>query len=146
MGKFFEEFSEGDQFKTPARTITLADITNFAGITGDFNPVHTDLEFAKTLPFGERIAHGPMLVGMTFGLLSRIDLIDGTVIALRSIAWNFEQPVKPDDTVHVLCTVTKTHRSTSTPERGFVEFDLQIVNQRNERVQRGSAGVILMCR
>lgn len=86
MGYFFEQFAVGDEFFTPARTLTEGDIGSFAGLTGDFNPVHTDEVFASALPFGGRIAHGPLLVGMAFGLLSRLNVIDGTVLALKGIS------------------------------------------------------------
>jgi len=144
MGRYFDEFSVGQEFTTPARTITNADIINFSGVTGDFNPVHTDDEFAKAGPFGERIAHGPMLVGMTFGLLSRINLFDGTIIALRNIAWSFNGPVRIGDTVHVVATVKQCKAGTTHVDRGFAEFELDILNQNDECVQKGTAGVILM--
>ncbi|MFH1092130.1 MAG: MaoC/PaaZ C-terminal domain-containing protein, partial [Pseudomonadota bacterium] len=57
-GKYFEEFNIGDTYVTPSRTVTEADIVHFAGISGDFNQIHTDDEFAKKLPFKGRIAHG----------------------------------------------------------------------------------------
>jgi len=144
MGRYFDEFSVGQTFTTPARTITNADIINFCGVTGDFNPVHTDDEFAKAGPFGERIAHGPMMVGMTFGLLSRINLFDGTIIALRNIDWSFNAPIRIGDTVHVVAKVKQCKAGTTHTDRGFAEFELEILNQNNECVQKGTAGVILM--
>ncbi len=143
MGRYFDEFEVGQTFKTPARTITDTDIVNFAGVTGDFNPVHTDDEFARAGPFGERIAHGPMLVGMSFGLLSRIDLFDGTIIALRDIKWSFNAPVRIGDTVHVVAEVKQCKPGKTRTDRGYAEFEILIVNQTGETVQTGSAGVIL---
>lgn len=143
MGRYFDEFEVGQVFKTPARTITDTDIINFAGITGDFNPVHTDDEFARAGLFKERIAHGPMLVGMSFGLLSRIDLFDGTIIALRDINWSFNAPVRIGDTVHVVAEVKQCKPGTTRTDQGYAKFELLIKNQTGETVQTGSAGVIL---
>lgn len=143
MGKYFEQFSKGQTFTTPARTITEADIVNFAGITGDYNPVHTDEIFASQTDFGERIAHGPMMVGMSFGLLSRLDLLDGTVIALREIQWKFEAPVRIGDTIFVNATVVETHPSRRATDRGFVSLEMALINQDKVLVQSGVAGVVV---
>ena len=90
MGMYFEQFTPEATFRTPGRTITEGDIGTFAGLTGDYNPVHTDAVFAAGTQFGTRIAHGPFGIGLAFGLASRLDLIDGTVIALLSVAWEFK--------------------------------------------------------
>jgi len=143
MGKFFEEFSEGQTFRSPGRTITETDIVNFAGLTGDFNPLHTDEMFASNTDFGERIAHGPMMVGMSFGLLSRLDLLDGTVIALRDIEWRFEAPVRIGDTIHADATVLETRTSRRAVDRGYVSLQIDLTNQDKVLVQSGKAGVIV---
>ena len=68
MGRLFDAFEVGQRFETPRRTITEADIVAFSGLSGDYNPVHTDEVFAAGTEFGSRIAHGPMGIGMAFGL------------------------------------------------------------------------------
>jgi len=143
MGKYFEEFRDGQSFKSPARTVTETDIVNFAGLTGDFNPVHTDETFASQTDFGERIAHGPMMIGMSFGLLSRLDLLDGTVIALRDIQWRFEAAVRIGDTIHVEAKVLETRASRRAVDRGYVSLELLLTNQDKVLVQSGKAGVIV---
>jgi len=143
MGKYFEEFRDGQSFKSPARTVTETDIVNFAGLTGDFNPVHTDETFASQTDFGERIAHGPMMIGMSFGLLSRLDLLDGTVIALRDIQWSFEAAVRIGDTIHVEAKVLETRASRRAVDRGYVSLELLLTNQDKVLVQSGKAGVIV---
>ena len=105
MGRVFGEFKLGQRFETPGRTITEADIAGFAGITGDYNPVHTDETFARATGFGSRIAHGPMGIGIAFGLASRLDLIDGTVVALLGVTWDFRVPMRPGDTIRALIEV-----------------------------------------
>jgi acyl dehydratase len=142
MGLTFDAFETGRTYVTPRRTIIDADIMQFAGLTADFNPVHTDDVFAAKTEFGSRIAHGPMLVGMAFGLASRAGLFDGTVLALLDIAWKFSGPVRAGDTVFVRATVAGK-RETRKPDRGVVELDLDIVNQRDEVVQQGMAKVLV---
>jgi acyl dehydratase len=138
MGRLFGEFAVGQRFVTPGRTITEADIVAFAGVTGDFNPVHTDEVFARATDFGGRIAHGPLGIGMAFGLASRIDLIDGTVVALLGVSWTFKAPVRAGDTIKALIEVTEA-RAVKDPDRGLLVLDFQLVDQRDTTVQRGSA-------
>lgn len=142
MGLTFDALEIGAVHVSPRRTIIDADIMQFAGLTADYNPLHTDDVFAAATPFGGRVAHGPMLVGMAFGLASRAGLFDGTVLALLDIAWTFAGAVRPGDTVHVRVTVAGK-RATSKPDRGVVDFALDIVNQRDEVVQRGKAKIMM---
>jgi acyl dehydratase len=137
MGRYYEEFEVGQRFTTPRRTVIEADIHTFAGLSGDFNPLHMDEVFAQENDFGGRITHGPMILGMAFGLGSR-DLFDGTVLGLLDIAWKFMRPVRPGDTITVLVTV-KDKRSTKKLDRGVVHFELDIRNQNDETVQVGQA-------
>jgi acyl dehydratase len=142
MGHFYEQFKPGACYETPRRTIIDADIMQFAGLTADFNPIHTDEVFAAQTSFGGRVAHGPMLVGMAFGLASRAGLLDGTAIALLEIGWKFNAPVRPGDTVFVRVHVVD-RKPTRKPDRGIVELRLDIVNQREEITQAGSAKLLM---
>ena len=144
MGKFFEEFAVGDQYVTPERIITEKDIQAFANLTEDHNPIHVDPEFAARSVFGRCIAHGPMMVGVTFGLLSKLDLLDGTVIALKGIEWSFDGPIKAGDAVHVQADVIETRLSQRVPDRGAVTFKITVRNQDGDPVQVGSATGIMM--
>ena len=139
MGRYFEEFEVGQVFVTPSRTITTADILAFADLTGDHNPVHVDPAFAAKSIFGSCISHGPMMVGITFGLLAKLDLLDGTIIALKAIQWSFNAPIKANDSVHVRATVKSAVASTKSGDRGTVTFGIEIVNQDDAIVQVGSA-------
>ena len=145
MGLHFEDFAVGTEYRTPGRTLTEADIVGFAGLTGDYNPLHTDEVFAAKSIFGGRIAHGPMMVGMAFGLLSRLDLIDGTVLALKAIEWSFEAPLKAGDTVHVLAEVVEAEPSRRHDDRGTVALRIRIVRQDGVVAQTGRA-VLIMAR
>ena len=144
MGRYFEEFKEGEFFITPRRTLTESDIISYAGLTGDYNPIHTDEIFASTTLFGGRIAHGPMMVGMAFGLLSRLDLIDGTVLALKGIDWMFEAPLRAGDTVYVRAQVIEARASNHHLDRGIVRMRIEILDQRDQICQTGVAVVIMM--
>ncbi len=102
--------------------------------------------FAKDSAFGERIAHGPMAIGIAFGLLSRLDLFDGTVLALRKLDWSFEAPVRIGDTVHVEAQVLEASPHPSQPDRGRLAVQVTYVNQRGEPVSRGRFTVVIRCR
>ena len=135
-GMFFDEFEVGQVWDSPARTITEADVTLFAGFSGDFNPLHTDEEFAKTTQFGGRIFHGPGVFAIATGLESRLGLKEGTAIAFLGMTWNLKAAVRIGDTIHVHQTVAET-RLTSKADTGIVTFDGSVVNQRGEVCQDG---------
>jgi acyl dehydratase len=142
MGRYYEEFEIGARYESPRRTVIEADISTFAGLTGDFNPLHMDEVFAADSDYGGRITHGPMIVGMAFGLASRAGLMDGTVMGLLDIAWKFMVPVRPGDTISVLVRVIDK-RMTKKSDRGVVEVGLDVLNQRGEVVQVGTAKVLV---
>lgn len=143
MGRYFEEFTVGDVFVTPARTITDGDIQAFADLTGDHNPVHVDPEFAARSIFGGCISHGPMMVGITFGLLSRLDLLDGTIIALKAIEWSFDAPIRAGDSIHARALVCATKRSAKVAGQGTVTFSIEIIDQDGTIAQTGTATGIM---
>jgi acyl dehydratase len=142
MGRSYEEFEVGQRFETPRRTVIEADISSFAGLTADFNPVHMDEVFAADSDFKGRIAHGPMIVGMAFGLASRADVMDGTVLALLEIGWKFVRPVRPGDTISAVFTVIEK-RPTSKPDRGVVTLQIEVLNQHGEIAQTGTAKTLI---
>lgn len=142
MGRLFDEFQVGAKFRTPGRTITEADIGAFAGLTGDYNPVHTDEVFAAATDFRGRVAHGPMGIGIAFGLASRLDLIDGTVIALLGVSWEFRAPVRAGDTIAALIEVTDM-RDTRKPDRGLLTWNITIDNQNGQVTQTGTARLLM---
>ena len=143
MPRYLDDFTVGQTFETPRRTITETDIVNFAAFSGDWNPVHTDEVFAKETPFGERIAHGPMSIGMAFGLLSRLDLFDGSVQALRNVEWSFEAPVRIGDTVRLVAEVEAVSPHPKQGDRGRLTMTAHYLNQRDDRVSRGRFTVVI---
>jgi len=134
---YYEDLTVGMRFETPRRTVTEADLVRFAGVSGDFNPLHTDEEFAKTTPFGRRIAHGTLVLAISQGLRQAAGHFHGTLVALLEIrSWRFLKPVFIGDTVGVVTQVGEL-RVTSQPDRGIVVQRIQITNQRREVVQDG---------
>jgi len=142
QGRYFEEFSLGESFTTRARTITEADIVAFAGLSGDFNPLHTDEEFARKTPFKKRIAHGLLGLSVQSGLAQGLGIGEGTTLAFLGLAWNFKAPIFIGDTIHVVQTVEEM-RETSKPERGIIVFGCRVVNQRGEEVQAGTKTLMI---
>jgi len=142
---FFEEFEVGQSWLSPRRTIAEADIVMFAGLTGDYNPIHTDEEFAKTTPFGGRILHGPAVFAIATGLEFRLGIKEGTAIAFLGMTWNLKAPVKIGDTIHVYQRVEAVRR-TKDPSRGIVTFWVEVRNQRGESCQEGEWKVMFFAR
>ena len=144
-GKYFEQLNIGDEFYTPSKTVTEADIVNFASLSGDWNPLHTDEEFAKKTQFGERIAHGLLSLAIASGLLDKIGLIDGTTIAFLGLDWRFRGAVKIGDTITVKIVVGEK-RETKKAGRGIVKFNVSIFNQKGELVSAGAWDMMMASR
>ena len=138
-GLYFDDFELGQEIVSPARTITSTDIVNFACLSGDFNEVHTNFEYCKTTPFGEPIAHGPLVYAIMGGLQYASGINDGTLIGLLGIDnWRLLGPVKHGDTVRLVQTVVEK-KETSKPDRGVISFQRQCVNQHGVAVQEMKA-------
>lgn len=141
-GKYFDDLKVGDEFHTPARTVTEGDVVTFAGFSGDYNPLHTDEEFAKKSVFGTRIAHGLVSLAIVIGLLDKIGLIEGTALAFLGCEWRFKAPVKFGDTISAKFVVAEA-RPTSKGDRGIVKFAVSVVNQRGEEVSLGNLDMMM---
>jgi len=135
---YFEEFEVGLRVGTTSRTITEGDIVTFAGLSGDYNQIHTDVEYCKNTPFGQRIAHGLLVLSIASGLIAQSGLLEGTVIAFREISsWKFTLPTYIGDTVHVVAEVTGT-KGMRRLGGGLVDLDLSVINQKDEVVMKGT--------
>ena len=142
-GLYWEEWEVGAEFESPARTVTEADIVAFAGLSGDYNHLHVNEEYCKTTVFGGRIAHGPLVYAIAAGLLFQLHLYDDTLIAFLGFEnLKFTKPVRPGDTIRARIKVLDK-RETSTPERGVMRRQLQVLNQRGEMVQEGIQAFLL---
>ena len=131
MGKFFSEYEVGQVFESPGRTVTESDIVQFAGLTWDTNPLHTDETFAAKTPFGGRVAHGMLSVAYSVGLGQLTGIFQGTTLALMNISAGFKAPVFPGDTIRLRLTVESTKPS-SKGGKGVVVFAADVLNQKDE--------------
>ena len=144
-GMYFEEFEVGIEVVSPGRTITEADVVAFAGVSGDYNQLHTDEEFAKGLMFGQRIAHGMLVLSIATGLAARLGFIEGTALAFRELTWKFSQPVFFGDTVYMKATCKET-KPMPRLGGGVVKFDVRVANQDGKTVQRGEWQLLMASR
>jgi acyl dehydratase len=143
---YLEDLAEGQVYITPARTITEADVVAFAGLSGDFNPIHTDAEFANNTRYGQRIVYGLLSLSIMLGLLDRTRLFSGTAIAMLGITdWMFDQPVFINDTIKGRLTIEGVRR-TSAGDQGVVRRRFEILNQRDEVVQHGGIDLLVRAR
>jgi acyl dehydratase len=134
---YFEEFEVGQTLSSPGRTITEADIVAFAGLSGDYNAIHTDAQYAQQTPFGERVAHGLLGLSIASGLIVQMGLIERTVIAFREIRrWKFTLPVMIGDTIHAEVEISSL-KAISRLGGGSVELNLSVLNQDDEVVMKG---------
>ena len=104
-GNFFEDFEVGQEFPTCGRTITEGDVLSFAGLSGDFNPLHLDEEFAKQSPFKTRIPHGLCIISIATGLIDKLGVVSGNALAFLELKWKFFKPVMVGDTIRVIMKV-----------------------------------------
>ena len=127
-GWFLEDFEVGKTYRSGGRTVTETDVVNFAGLSGDFNPLHMDEEFARTQSiFGHRIAHGMLGAVMMTGLSNQTGMFEGTTIAFLELNVRYPAPLEIGATVHLEMTPTVVRHS-SKPGRGILELDANLVD------------------
>ena len=132
----FEDYKVGEMFISPGRTITETDIVMFAAFTGDWHPLHTNVEYAAKTPFGERIAHGMLTLCVGSALIFRL----GAYVALPKsfIAFygmdkvRFTGAVKIGDTIR--CETEVVELQEKDDKRGVIVSQNNIKNQRGEDV------------
>lgn len=135
-GLHFEEFEVGQRVVTAGRTITEADIVTFAGLSGDFNQIHTDAVYAANDTFGERVAHGLLVQSIATGLAVQSGVIEGTVLAFRELSAKFSLPTFIGDTVHVLIEIT-SKKAFRRLGGGNIVMKYSVINQDDKVIQRG---------
>jgi acyl dehydratase len=140
-GLHFEEFEVGAAYTSPGRTVTETDVVTFAALSGDYNQLHTDAEFAKSTFFGARIAHGLLGLSMASGLGSRMGFLEGTALAFLGLTWKFSKPIFIGDTIALQAKVAKKRAVSG--EAGIVVFDCALLNQRDEVTQQGEWTVMV---
>jgi 3-hydroxybutyryl-CoA dehydratase len=134
---YFEEFEVDQSITSVGRTVTEADIVAFAALSNDWTRIHTDAEYAAQHPFGQRVAHGLLIVSIASGLVVRLGFIEETVLAFREIeSWKFSLPVFIGDTVRVRATVIGT-KALPRLGGGQVNFKVEVLNQEDRVVMKG---------
>lgn len=148
LGRYFEDFENfeaGSHALSPRRTVTEHDIASFAGLSGDYNPLHTDAVYAAGTAFGQRIAHGMLGAAIATGLAARMGIIDGTALAFLGLEWKFRRPIVAGDTVRLKVEVKDT-RAMRSAGGGIVTFGITMENQDGDVVQRGRWTIMVMSR
>jgi acyl dehydratase len=136
MSRYFEELTEGEEFRSPTRTIAESDLYIFGGLTWDLTEFHYSTEAAKQTVFGQRVAHGMLIVSIANGLYNRIGVTDTTGLALMGVEWRFLAPAFIGDTIQLVARVERK-RETHAPDRGLVHWAARVVNQRGETLCEG---------
>ena len=143
-GLYFEEFEVGQKTISVGRTVSESDIFTFAGLSGDFNQIHTNAEFSKDTPFGQRVAHGLLGLSIASGLAFRTGILEGTVIAFREIKnWKFIAPIYIGDTIHVEMDIAET-KALPRIGGGSVVITLDVKKQNGETVMKGNWTVLVI--
>ena len=145
---YWEDLEVGQSFVSPSRTVTEADVVGFACLSGDFNRLHVDAEYASTAHFGQRVAHGMLVASIMSGLTTRMLLnqfLEKSLLGLLEMRCRFPKPTFIGDTVKVVVEVAE-RRETSRADRGVVLFRRRAVNQRDETVVEGEWTLLLQRR
>jgi 3-hydroxybutyryl-CoA dehydratase len=140
----FDDLVVGDEWETARRTVTETDVVLFAGLSGDFNPLHVDHFSSRSGPFGRPVAHGLLGMSIATGLVSQTARID-TMALLAILEWRFLLPIAFGDTIHVVSTVESLEAHAS-GRRGVVTWRRQVLNQDRLVVQEGRTQTLVRAR
>ncbi|MEO8607076.1 MAG: MaoC/PaaZ C-terminal domain-containing protein [Chloroflexota bacterium] len=142
VGYYFEEIEIDKTLVTRGRTVTETDIVQFAALTGDYNPMHTNAEYMKSHPMGQRVAHGMLTLSYAIGQLYQLGFMERTVLAFRGLEMKFSLPVLIGDTIHVRLTV-KEKKEMKRLGGGSISAEIKILNQDGKIVQSGTMELLL---
>ncbi len=140
----FDELSVGDTWESAARTVTEADVVAFAGLSGDYNPIHVDHESARRGPFGRPVAHGLLGLAIASGLGSHAPRVD-TLAFLAVQEWRFLEPIAFGDTIRLRTEVLALDPR-ARGRRGIVTWRRRLLNQRDQVVQEGLTQTLVRSR
>lgn len=141
----YDDLFIGLRFRSPGRTITDADVTGFAGLTGDYSELHTSDIYAENSEFGRRVAHGMLGLAYAHGLMwPRTGELRQAAVAFLGISdWRFVAPIFIGDTIFVNYVLSDLRDSKSRPHQAIATFDVELVNQHAETVQRGRKALLV---
>lgn len=142
--QFFDDLVVGDEWESPKRTVTETDVVLFAGLSGDFNPLHCDHSAATNTPFGRPVAHGLLGLSIASGLMSQSPRVD-TLAFLGIIDWKFHKPILFGDTIHAVSRIENL-QSQAKGRRGVVTWHRRVFNQNGECVQEGRTQTLVRAR
>ena len=141
-GRTFDEFAIDEEIKSGARTVTEADVVQFACLAGDYQPEHMNDEYARNGPFGERVAHGLLILSMATGLLNQTGIFEGTSIAILEVTTKFLKTVKFGDTIRAIQKIVGK-KETSKPDRGVLSTRITVLNQEDQAVLEADLAVLV---
>jgi acyl dehydratase len=141
-GRYWDDLEVGARFRTGSRVVSQADVEAFAAVSGDRNPLHLDDGYASRSVFGRRVAHGVLGLAVATGLINRLGLTRGTLVAFLGLGWDFVAPLYPGTEVAVELEVT-SRRETSQPERGLVVFAASLVDGAGVVIQQGELRLLV---
>ncbi|HQE92448.1 MAG TPA: MaoC/PaaZ C-terminal domain-containing protein [Anaerolineae bacterium] len=134
---YYEDLNPGLSLETAKRTITQEDLETFTRLSGDYNPLHTDADYAATTAFGGLIVQGALVLSIATGLASSLGYLNGTVEAFVGLDWKYRGPVKVGDTIWATLRVDKKHPMPGY-NGGLVTVYVTIFNQDHKAVQKGT--------
>ena len=140
----FDELLVGDEWESPRRTVTQADVVAFAGLSGDFNPIHMDHSSAERSAFGQPVAHGLLGLAIASGLMSQAPRLD-TLAFLAILEWRFHHPIFFGDTIHGISRI-EALEPTGKGRRGLVTWYKGVLNQNGKLVQEGRTQTMVRAR
>ena len=141
---YFDDFTLGERFQSPGRTLGDAHFLLFAGLTGDNHPIHYDEDYARRTQFGARVAHGLLVMAMSaLGASAYAQRLEASMIAFVEQGCRFRKPVLLGDTVHAEFEVAGLERK---GDRGVLRLRVSLLNQRGEEVLEGHHVYLLRCR
>jgi acyl dehydratase len=141
-GRTFDEIEVGDEIVGGTRTVTEADVVNFAYLSGDFQPEHMNEEYARKGPMGARIAHGLLVLSIATGLLNQTGAFEGTSIAILEVTVRFLKAVKFGDTVRAIQKIV-SKKETSKPDRGILTTRITVLNQDDQTILEADLVMLL---
>ena len=140
---FYDDFEPGQVFTSQGRTMTETDLTMFSMLTGDWNPVHSDAEFAKETKFGQRLMHGAFGIGLGIGLMHTLGIFEDSAVALLDVSeWKFLEPVFVGDTLHLRLTILDKSPGRS-GNTGRIGRRFELINQHGRPAHSGRADVLV---
>lgn len=146
MSLFFDDLEVGQHFTSLGRTVTETDLTMFSMLSGDWNPIHSDIEFARGTRAGQRLVHGAFGIALMTGLMDRAGWFADSAVAMLSIdGWKFTRPIHVGDTLHCAMQISSL-RLTSSGTAGVVGRTFRLINQDQQVVQEGECPALIKLR